>query len=1461
MERRPGNETLNAFSKGMNMDLDKSMIDSSQYLYAENARIASSADSTMGAIAPIENPRLIKSNLLPGLDIVAMEPVRDMAIIFANSASAGSIHKATFSGNQNTNVSVEKIFESPHRFSSGINVVARYDADDNIKAYFSEPENPIRVISLTNPTNSSDIDDLGFTPEFNMSPPQIDSIVSGILKSGRIYYCYRLYSEGSTETLVSRISAGVDLFSSEISKSSMDILGSNQAPDGGLPTGKGVSMSIWGDFNRYNKIRIFSIQSFSSQSVPVIKLIADTSFINNNNGSFIFIDTGVGAIDEITRDEFDQIGLNLFTAKTIEAKDDILFAAGIKDININFEDYDVRAFAFNKNGLSRLYSANLSSNIAVSFSNLDVIEIPKDHDCINKDIYEKYKYSDVEYKYDADGNLGGQGKNVKYNFINTYLIESYGRYLSGGDANALYSITDHYKDQRIARIGDIRRNINEILIKSSDQGSMTSVNRFSRISVNEFGILPHQGHLNYANPLLSERLRSYQRDEIYRFGAVFYDKNGRRSDVKWIADIRFPANYVKDSKFNASSFEDLSESDDPDFVSATGLTVSGVRLDRQELLVKPMGLKFQFSNIPAGIEKIEIVRSKRDINNRTIISQGVVQKIGTKKNENRTSESLLESPNHGTLLPHPIIGMGYAYSVLGPHIVHPNTPGNYGNYSGYDLAPISNRSYTAEKSNKNNISRQYLNYTDHSLSPHFNNVEYNLFISPETCYYGFDYVESIRKTYSGLRAVVNDIIFPKSTPALTSETGWMAGAQGYAGHELTSRFVQRDPGLGGRLRPSCMYFAADITDESLASTPNQTIHTVGMVGSWKTSVQNLGNVTYSNTDIPNDSVCDMWDPRTSHEEPVPRAFVSIGGGFTYESILNVDGNATYNNGIIVGNKSLPRLMAPELIDHKRASASFKYFCSFNKKLSPDREIGGNSLTIYKHASRDLSLSVPTEIHSVSDIDPYAVSEIAYSGDIPSDIRIGEATPFYISIKGSLYLNYHRSLTRGDSMSITGSLPSQNYSGNGRTPTNIVNTKLNGVHGNGIVLAFDRENSMHSIGLMDISRRKYTFKNFINPQVPEYDGFKNLDTIGSSALATYLTVLKFMNPSIYGGRSYSERQFSEYISTGYIINRHRSSVPIISYVFGGDTYIGLLDYTIIQATDQHGDNSPTSINDGVYVNSDSITRKTGSIHALIPLESSINMRLASSRGYVTGKANAHIQPEPGSYNPFASYGYERRFNQTLPQYRYNSAYSAERTANMFLTNLDYDKGRRFDYRVVSSEKKSTDERFDSWSVFKPANYIDVDSKYGKISRLKLFNNSLFFLQENAFGSLSVNDRSLIQDNNIGQLVLGTGGVLQRFDYLSTNNGMEFNAVNSIISNPSGMYWYDHLRGELCSYKYDMTARGYSVGSLSKTHGVQSLFTKRSYDMPLNMPIGYDKKNNEVLFSLNGISNIKETITKQ
>ena len=144
---------------------------------------------------------------------------------------------------------------------------------------------------------------------------------------------------------------------------------------------------------------------------------------------------------------------------------------------------------------------------------------------------------------------------------------------------------------------------------------------------------------------------------------------------------------------------------------------------------------------------------------------------------------------------------------------------------------------------------------------------------------------------------------------------------------------------------------------------------------------------------------------------------------------------------------------------------------------------------------------------------------------------------------------------------------------------------------------------------------------------------------------------------------------------------------------------------------------------------------------------------------------------------------------------------------------------------------------------PANFIDVDSRKGPITNLRTFNNQLFFWQTDGTGILSVNERAAVSDQSGLPLILGTGGVLERFDYLNTACGMKENEFADAQSD-SVLYWWDHTRKELCAHA---AGNGLGVNSLSKEKGVQNLINvKAKQNLLASDPtLIYDKKYNELI----------------
>lgn len=313
------------------------------------------------------------------------------------------------------------------------------------------------------------------------------------------------------------------------------------------------------------------------------------------------------------------------------------------------------------------------------------------------------------------------------------------------------------------------------------------------------------------------------------------------------------------------------------------------------------------------------------------------------------------------------------------------------------------------------------------------------------------------------------------------------------------------------------------------------------------------------------------------------------------------------------------------------------------------------------------------------------------------------------------------------------------------------------------------------------------------------------------------IVKDNYTSAYGGNSYASRTNSVYISTG------NYQIDSIDLVYGGDTYVGVFDY-LNTATYQPNDNSK-------YV----YTRHA--LYSYVPVESDINLNLMSGdMVHNSREISPYMQLQPVQMGNY--------YVQTKPYYEYNDAYSAQNNSKLFATTGMYDvDDKHYSNRIMVSEAKVNGEVIDSWSSFKIANYIDVDNQYGDITNLYVFKNNLFFWQDNAVGIASVNERSLITDGNNNQVVLGTGGVLSRYDYITNNNGSSMVSNNTIVNSDNTLYWYDDNKNEICCYNGAVT-------SLSKEKRVQSYLNENK-----SVPVSYvnsnaifDKKYNEIWFKI-------------
>lgn len=327
---------------------------------------------------------------------------------------------------------------------------------------------------------------------------------------------------------------------------------------------------------------------------------------------------------------------------------------------------------------------------------------------------------------------------------------------------------------------------------------------------------------------------------------------------------------------------------------------------------------------------------------------------------------------------------------------------------------------------------------------------------------------------------------------------------------------------------------------------------------------------------------------------------------------------------------------------------------------------------------------------------------------------------------------------------------------------------------------------------------------------------------------------------YSGDSYTSRSLNEYseISDIYSISSTNKAIArgdIYNTVF--DTHISMADP---KTTDGEFD---------VLVGS-TVDRRH--VVGLFPIESSVNCFLTGSKpskyiyNYPSGRnlESVYIGLVETQVKGIELYG--TRYPNIGDLNSYNTAYSANSKYPTFFAKPElFDENQTEQNVIYASEVKVNGEYVDSWSKFLYANSLEVDGMYGAIHKLTTLNNKLFFFQENAIGVAAVKDRYIIGENNsAGQLALGTGGILERYDYVKYNEGVI--RPEHVINTITNLYFIDHNRKVL-----DVV--GQEDVSLSISKGVNSLFRSLYKDKNSFVTIGFDPKYREVLFCItnNGI----------
>lgn len=589
---------INTFIAGMDTDTDVNFLPNNKYRYAQDVRIVTDDQGTTGVLQSVDGAKKYNYGIKITEEVIGTATINDIALVVTKLTDG--YNKVYRIENFNSpNLTSTVILQGQMKWCSSadsnqLSIVLNFETNANIKAYFTDGNATIKVINIMddkyvkypnvdNPLLDEDgnilnPDSLDSIPNATLPPFEITEITTGNFNAGMVQHCYRLYNKNSQQTAISSLSNCVHLDASDVSTHLINHFGSQK----GASTGKGCTMSaplVTKDFNRCQIIRIFYEDN---NATPIYTLVDDIS-VDTTKDTITYTDTGNDGMSTMTQEEFNATTSYSFVCNSITSLQNRLFAANVTESSWvpmiedgdNLVEYDARVYRANSTGYVRIETSDPNDYMYFKIDSYDDMKrVPEQHDCINPYNSTKERTSSNEYIYGLNHILGGNGINIEYEFVNLKFTETE-YYLSG---SAGYGSDD-------VGITLLPSNVSEIPIFELNGSQITSqkITSANRLE-------------NYADPILASLYRSYQRDEVYRFGIVFYNKKAEASPVLWIGDIRFP-----------------------DLQDAPTFTFSD-----DYLYSKPVGIRFRVKNFPVDAVAYEIVRCDRDQSNRTILTQGVL---------------------------------------------------------------------------------------------------------------------------------------------------------------------------------------------------------------------------------------------------------------------------------------------------------------------------------------------------------------------------------------------------------------------------------------------------------------------------------------------------------------------------------------------------------------------------------------------------------------------------------------------------------------------------------------------------------------------------------------------------------------------------------------------------------------------------------------------------------------------
>lgn len=328
-----------------------------------------------------------------------------------------------------------------------------------------------------------------------------------------------------------------------------------------------------------------------------------------------------------------------------------------------------------------------------------------------------------------------------------------------------------------------------------------------------------------------------------------------------------------------------------------------------------------------------------------------------------------------------------------------------------------------------------------------------------------------------------------------------------------------------------------------------------------------------------------------------------------------------------------------------------------------------------------------------------------------------------------------------------------------------------------------------------------------------------DTLNGNGNLGYKCLVNYVKPNgnQYGGNSDNALADTLYISTGHfqpfntqVITDNNNTNNVNTYTYltfnniqvgGGDTFVSMIDQGYGLFDSRYGPGTPFAATVG-----------GASYGIMFPCECSVNYALR--RGRKIAESGMHNQ----SYGVTYSGAGGGATNVGLEDYSYNDGYSSDGTFVKYpALPVNFLNAGRFPTRARFAGQKIIGELVDSFRVFLTNDYKDVDAQLGEINNLRSKGDYVYYWQNHATGSMPILERILNSGAEGSVTSLGTGGVLSRFDTISTKYGNQHQW--SLTDTEDGWIWFDMRNKDVCVMGF-----GSAVQEITVPTGMKSFFSE-------------------------------------